>query len=235
MQSRKSKIENRRSKIQIPKSKIQILLADDHDIVRKGLMLVLGQEPDFEVQGEARDGVEAVARARQACPDVVLLDLKMPNMGGEAAAREIRRECPGTRILILSGADLDENVLDVLEAGVDGYVPKDVSPTELAHAIRTVAEGKAYVHAGVTRLMLQRLAAAPMRAAPSSSAPLSQREMDVLRLLPTPATYRDIGHKLSISEETVRSHVKNILAKLDQPNRTQAVVAAVKMGLIALE
>jgi len=227
------------------------LLADDHDIVRKGLTLVLRQEPDFEVQGEARDGVEAVAFAREACPDVVLLDLKMPRMNGEAAAREIRRQCPGARILILSGADLDENVLDVLEAGVDGYLPKDVSPAELARAdgylpkdvspaelaraIRTVAEGKSYIHADVTRMLLKRMAAAPLRAAPSSTVQLSQRELEVLRLLPTPATYREIGRKLSISEETVRSHVKNILAKLNQPNRTQAVVAAVKMGLIALD
>ena len=223
------------AQIQDSKTKIRILLADDHDIVRKGLTLVLRQEPDFEVQGEARDGVEAVAFAREACPDVVLLDLKMPRMNGEAAAREIRRQCPGARILILSGADLDENVLDVLEAGVDGYVPKDVGPAELARAIRTVAEGKTYIHADVTRMLLKRMAAAPLRATPPPAVLLSQREMEVLRLLPTPATYREIGRKLSISEETVRSHVKNILAKLDQPNRTQAVVAAVKMGLIALD
>ena len=203
--------------------------------MRKGLTLVLRQEPDFEVQGEARDGVEAVALARAACPDVILLDLKMPKMDGEAAAREIRRQCPGVRVLILSGADLDENVLGVLEAGVDGYLPKDVGPAELARAIRAVAEGKTYIHAEVTRVLLKRMAAAPARAAPSSAVQLSPREMEVLRRLPTPATYREIGRMLSISEETVRSHAKNILAKLDQPNRTQAVIAAVRMGLITLE
>lgn len=216
---------------------IRILLADDHDIVRKGLTLVLQQEPDFEVVGEARDGIEALERAQALCPDVILLDLKMPNMGGEATAREMRRQCPQARILILSGADLDEGVLDVLEAGVDGYMPKDVSPSELARAIRTVAEGKPYIHAGVTRTLLHRRASASPPAAPpvERGVPLSPREMDVLRLLPTPATYREIGLRLSISEETVRSHVKSILAKLDQPNRAQAVMAAVRSGLITLD
>ncbi len=218
------------------KSKIRILVADDHDIVRKGLMLVLRQEPDFEVVGEARDGAEALARARELCPDVVVLDLKMPKVGGDVAAREIRRQCPATCVLILSGAELDEGVLDVLEAGVDGYVPKDVSPDELTRAIRAVAAGKSYIHADTTRLLLQRMVtASPPAPADVRSFKLSPREMDVLRLLPTPATYREIGKKLFISEETVRTHVKNILAKLDQPNRTQAVVAAVKSGLITLE
>jgi DNA-binding NarL/FixJ family response regulator len=224
------------SRVRNPQSKIRIVLADDHDIVRKGLTLVLRQEPDFEVIGEARDGVEALARAREGCPDVVLLDLKMPNAGGDVAAREIRRQCPATRVLILSGAELDEGVLDVLEAGVDGYLPKDVSPAELARAIRTIAEGKSYIHADVTRALLQRMVTLPSPLpAAARSAQLSPREMDVLRLLASPVTYREIGAKLFISEETVRSHVKNILVKLGQPNRTQAVVAAVKLRLITLE
>jgi len=220
--------------VQNPGPKIRILVVDDHDIVRKGLTLVLRQEPDFDVVGEARDGAEALNRARELCPDVVILDVKMPNVSGDVAAREIRRQCPATRILILSGAQPDEGVLSVLEAGAESYVPKDVSPAELAHAIRTVAEGRAYIHADITRILLQRLAAAPSSAG-AHSVPLSPREMDVLRLLPTPVTYREIGERLFISEETVRSHVKNILTKLGQPNRTQAVVAAVKLGLIRVE
>ncbi len=216
--------------------KVHILLADDHDIVRKGLRLVLQQEPDFEVVGEARDGAEALARARILLPDVVLLDLKMPNMDGEAAARELRRQCPSVRVLILSGAELDEGLLEVLEVGVAGYVPKDISPDDLARAIRTVAEGRSYIHAGVTTLLLKRMSSTPLPV-PSARpmAQLSPREMDVLRLLASPLTYREIGEKLYISEETVRSHVKNILLKLDQPNRTQTVVAAVRMKLITLE
>ena len=218
-------------------NKIRILLADDHDIVRKGLRLVLDQEADFEVIGEARDGAQAVALVEADCPDLVLLDLKMPNMGGAEAARQIARSCPGTRVLILSGADLDEGVLEALNAGVDGYVPKDVGPEELAHAIRQIAAGGEYVHASLSRALTQRLATASARAAlrPARPTPLSPREMDVLQLLSKPATYRQIGETLFISEETVRSHVKNILSKLEQPNRTQAVVAAVRLGLIRLD
>lgn len=211
---------------------IRLLIADDHEVVRKGLAMVLRLEPGFEVVGEARDGAEAVRRARELCPDVLLLDLKMPNMGGELAAQVVRRACPQTRILILSGAEIDEAVLDMLDS-VDGYVLKDVSPEELISAIRTLAGGRQYIHSAVTRALLERMSAG-MTVADSRVA-LSPREMDVLRLMATPATYREIGGQLFISEETVRSHVKGILAKLHQPNRTQAVVAAVKLGLITLD
>lgn len=211
---------------------IRLLIADDHEVVRKGLAMVLRLEPGFEVVGEARDGAEAIALALELRPEVAMLDLKMPKMGGDEAARQLRRQCPGTRIVILSGAEIDEPVLDLIES-VDGYVLKDISPGELARAIRTVAEGGQYVHAGVTRALLAQMGERPRGQAPRVS--ISPREMEVLRLMATAATYRQIGQALFISEETVRSHVKNILAKLDQPNRTQAVVAAVKLGLISLE
>ncbi len=211
---------------------IRILIADDHEVVRKGLAMVLRLEPGFEVIGEAKDGAEAVRQAQALCPDVLLLDLKMPALSGDAAARQVRAHCPQTRILILSGAEIDEAVLDAIET-VDGYVLKDVSPDELARAIRHVAAGGRYVHAAVKAALLER--PGTLGNPPEVRASLSPRELEVLRLMATAATYREIGQKLFISEETVRSHAKNILAKLNQPNRTQAVVAAVKLGLITLD
>ena len=210
---------------------IKILIADDHEIVRKGLSLMLRQEPGFEVVGEARDGAEAVRLAESLAPDVALLDLMMPVMDGRAAAIEIKRSRPAIRVMILSGVEPGELVFETIEAGVDGYAIKDISPAELSRAIRTVAEGKRYIHAAVTQALLER--AAPRPARPQIK--FSPRELDVLRLMATAATYKEIGGQLFISEETVRSHVKSILAKIDQPNRTQTVVAAVKMGLIKLD
>jgi two-component system response regulator DegU len=212
---------------------IRILIVDDHEVVRKGLAMVLRLEPGFEVIGEAQNGAEAVQQARELKPDVVLLDLKMPVMGGDLAAQQVREQCPQARILMLSGAEVDEAVLDLIDR-VDGYVLKDVSPNELAHAIRVVTEGRPYIHAAVTRTLLEQMGAHSGQPA-NLHTPLSPREMDVLRGMATAATYREIGQKLFISEETVRSHVKSILTKLNQPNRTQAVVAALKLGLIRLD
>ncbi len=213
--------------------RIRILIVDDHAVVRKGLAMVLRLEPDFEVVGEAGDGHKAVELARTLQPDLVLLDLMMPGMGGEETAKALRAAVPNLRILILTGAELDEGVLDVLALGVDGYVLKDIEPNELAQAIRSVVHGEAYLHPAVARRVLDRLAVrkAP---APTPGLDLTPRELEVLRLMATPATYREIAEQLVVSEETVRSHAKRILSKLQQPNRAQAVLAAVRAGLIEL-
>jgi DNA-binding NarL/FixJ family response regulator len=213
---------------------LSILIADDHEVVRRGLALVLNLEAGFHVVGEACNGIQAIAETDRLNPDVVLLDLKMPEMDGRMAAGYIKERHPNTRLILLSGAEIDEDVFGALESGVDGYVSKEVSPQELAHAIRIVARGERYIHISVTNALLKRVR--PLARTEAVEKPhLSLREIDVLKQLASPLTYREIGKKLFISEETVRSHVKNILAKLGQPNRTQAVVESVRLGLIHLE
>jgi len=211
-------------------NKIRLVIADDHEVVRKGLMLVLRQEQDFEILGEAHDGREAVDLAARRKPDLILLDWKMPGMDGLAAAAAIRRQTPEVRTLILSGAPIEATALDALDEGVDGFVHKDTSPAELARAIRIVAGGRSYLGPEIKQALARRA-----HATRAPHVTLTPREMEVLQLMATAATYREIGEQLHISEETVRSHAKNILAKLDQPNRTQSVIAAVRAGLISLE
>ncbi len=210
---------------------IRILICDDHEVVRKGLALVLRQEPGFEIIGEAQDGNEALAKVGDLQPDLVLLDWKMPGMDGITTARAIRRRTPEIRILVLSGAPVEDAVLDSLDAGVDGFVHKAISPANLALAIRIVAGGLPYLDPEVTQALLERANVGRHQA----QVTLTPREMDVLRLMATPATYSQIGGTLSISEETVRTHAKNILTKLKQPNRTQAVIAGLRARLISLD
>lgn len=213
--------------------KIRLMIVDDHAVVRRGLVMVLRIEPDFEIVGEAENGVRAVELARQLQPELVLLDFVMPGMDGEATARALQAVVPQVRILMLTGVTLDERILDMLASGVDGYVMKDIEPDELAQAIRTVAKGEAYLHPALARRVLERVTE---RRSPSLSSQiqLTQREQEVLRWMSTPATYREIAERLFVSEETIRSHAKHILGKLQQPNRAQAVLAAVRAGLISL-
>lgn len=210
---------------------IRILIADDHEVVRRGLALVLRQEEDFEVVAEAQDGREAVTKALELTPDLVLLDWKMPQLDGLQAAQEIKRNKPKIRTLMLSGAPVENDILDALDDGIDGHVHKDTSPGALAHAIRVVAAGKPYLGPEITQMLLER-SRQPAAEKVASIPTLSDRELEVLNLMTTPATYRQIGQQLYISEETVRTYAKRIFTKLDQPNRTQAVIAALRLGLI---
>lgn len=211
--------------------KIRILIADDHEVVRAGLALVLRQEPDFEIIGETRTGSETVTKVLDLRPDLVLLDWKLPEMDGVSVARAIRRQAPEVRILVLSGAPVEDSVLDSLDAGVDGFAHKAISPADLTLAIRVVAGGQPYLDQEVTLALLERAHLGNQQRHVS----LTAREMDVLRLMATPVTYREMGEQLSISEETVRSHAKSIFAKLKQPNRTQAVIAGLKGGMISID
>ena len=212
---------------------IKILIVDDHAVVRKGLEMVLRLEPDFEVVGEAAGGIKALELARQLQPNLVLLDFVMPDMDGEATALALRSAAPQAKILMLTGIDLDDRVLNMLAIGVDGYVIKDIEPDELAQAIRAVARGEAYLHPTLARLVLGRMAA-QQSPPPLPQLRLTPREHEVLKWMATPSTYRQIAEQLFVSEETIRSHAKHILGKLNQPNRAQAVLAAMRAGLIDL-
>ncbi|MEJ5247637.1 response regulator [Caldilinea sp.] len=206
---------------------IRILIVDDHAVVRRGLTMVLSLQRDFVVVGEAGSAAAALHMAATLQPDLVLLDLALPDRSGGAVAPELRRVAPRSRILVLSGAQDARLVQAAVEAQVDGYVPKEVTPAELADAIRRVAADESYIHPDVLHL-LQGASRHPQAHHP----PLTRRELEVLQLMATMATNREIAERLVVSEETVRSHVKSILRKLDQPNRTQAVIEAVRCGLI---
>lgn len=212
--------------------KIKIMIVDDHEVVRRGLAMVINLETDFEVIDQAQNSQEALIKIEKVQPDIIILDMIMPGMSGRAVAAQIKADYPQVKIMMLSGAELDDEVFRTLDMGVDGYVLKDVSPDELNRAIRMVAQGQIYIHADVTRALLIRNRS-PKEKPPDVN--LTPREAEVLQYLATSATYHEIGKQLSISEETVRSHAKGILAKLGQSNRTMAVVTAVRLGLIDLD
>ncbi len=210
---------------------IRILIVDDHAVVRKGLAMVLRLEPDLEVVGDAENGRAGLEKARQLRPDIALVDLVMPEMDGQSMALALRKAQPDIKIMILSGTEVDERVFDLIAAGVEGYVLKNIEPGELVRAIRAVMHGEAYLHPEVLKKVLTRMQGTPSGAAPAS---LTTREREVLEWMATPNTYRQIARELNVSEETVRSHAKSILDKLDQPNRSQAVLAAMRLGIIEL-
>lgn len=222
------------AKNSISRRSIRILIVDDHAMVRQGLSLALNLQPDFEVVGEAGSGTDGVALAQRLHPDVMLLDLNMPDLDGIEVMQRVRRLSSASRVLILSGIHADARVYATVEAGVDGYIVKDATTAELAQAIRSVAAGDPYFHPLITRTLIRYMHSSSVQPAALRTL-LTARELAVLQLMATTATNRAIAEQLGVSEETVRSHVKNILRKLDQPNRTQAVFEGIRRGLISLE
>jgi DNA-binding NarL/FixJ family response regulator len=218
---------------QPPPVPLRIVLADDHDVVRRGLAMVLEAQPELHVVGEARNGQEAVEVAVRLRPDLLLLDVKMPVLDGVQAAKVVKQEAPEVRILMLTGITASPATLAMFQGAADGYILKDASPGELLDAVRSVAAGKPYLQGSIIRRLL---GAIPLEAdhgdEPIISTPLTPREIDILRLMATSHTNREIASQLFVSEETVRTHVKHILRKLSQPDRTQAVIAAVRAGLL---
>ena len=209
---------------------IRILVVDDHAVVRKGLIMVLRQEPDFEVIGEAENGRKGLDAVKILNPDIVLADLVMPEMDGQEMALALRKSNPDIKIMMLTGTEVDDRVIDLVAAGIEGYVLKNIEPGELVRAIRSIVNGEAYLHPDVMKKVLGQ-----MQPQHTPSVSLTPRETEVLEWMTTPNTYKQIAAQLSVGEETVRSHAKNILEKLKQPTRAQAVLAAVKAGLIKLE
>ena len=208
---------------------IRLLIADDHAVVRKGLAMVLRLEPDIEIVGEAENGRVGLEAAQRIIPDIVLADLVMPEMGGQEMALLLRKTNPTIKIIMLTGTEVDDRVYDLVAAGIEGYVLKNIEPGELVRAIHAVVRGEAYLHPDVMKKIISRMQ--PQRA---SVIPLTPRELEILDWMASANTYKQIAAQLCVSEETVRSHAKNILEKMNQPNRAQAVLAAMRNGLIKL-
>jgi DNA-binding NarL/FixJ family response regulator len=213
---------------------IRVLLADDDGLVRSGLRALLDAEDDNTVVGEAADGREAVERARALQPDVVLMDVRMPKLDGVTATREIVTWTRRPRVLVLTTFDLDEVVDDALDAGADGFLLKRATPEQLIDGIRTVHGGDALVAPAVTRRLLMSYAGRrpPDREGLQRSAHLTEREADILRALAEGLSNAEIAGRVWLSPETVKTHVKSILAKLGVRDRTQAVVWAYRTGFV---
>ena len=212
---------------------IRIFVADDHAIVRRGIAAVLEIVPDIEVVGEAENGRDAVYRVAQLRPDVILMDLIMPEMDGIEAIRRIKERWPEARILVLTTFAGEEQVFPAIKAGALGYHLKDSRPQALARAIRQVYRGEASLHPVIARQVLEELARPPDR--PPTPDPLTPREMEVLRLLAQGLENQEIAERLVIAEATVRTHVSNITGKLHVASRTQAALYALREGIASLE
>ncbi|MEZ4501251.1 MAG: response regulator transcription factor [Dehalococcoidia bacterium] len=215
---------------------MRVLIADDQDLVRSGLRLILERQPDIEVVGEAADGLEAVERAAELAPDVTLMDIRMPRLDGiEATRRLLSGATPRPAVLILTTFDLDEYVHESLRAGAAGFVLKDCTPDELVHAVRVIAAGEALLAPSVTRRLIEEFAHRP-RSKPEAGVTLeglTEREREVLVLMARGLSNLEIAETLVVSEPTVKTHVGHVLAKLDLRNRVQAVVFAYDHGLVA--
>jgi len=212
---------------------IRVLIADDHVIVRKGIRALLSVKPDIEVVGEASDGAETVAQAQALRPDVILMDLVMPEMDGIEATRQIVEQQPGVCILVLTSFAADDKVFPAIKAGALGYLLKDSGPDDLVQAIRQVYRGEPALEPSIARKVLLELSQPPKeRLTPE---PLTGRELEVLRLVAQGRSNRQIAEQLVIAEMTVRTHVSNILSKLHLASRTQAALYALREGLASLE
>ena len=215
---------------------IRILLVDDQALFREGLHTLLSVHDDLQVVGEASNGQEAIEAVKKLSPDVVLMDLRMPVLNGVAATRQITESAPKSRVIVLTTFDDDEYVFDGLRAGAVGYLLKDVPSAKLVEAIRATAQGESFLEPSVAAKVLAEFSrmSGPQVADPQQTLvePLSERELEILGVLATGASNREIANQLYITEGTVKNHVTNILGKLEVRDRTQAALKAKDMGLI---
>jgi two-component system, NarL family, response regulator LiaR len=205
----------------------RVLIADDHSVVRQGLRMFLGSDPEIEIVGEARDGAEAVSLARRLQPDVVLMDLLMPVMDGIAATAAIRREMPDIEVVAVTSVLEDTAIIDAMRAGAIGYLLKDTDSDELRRSIKAAAAGQVRLSPQVAARLLREV-----RTPETSTESLTERETDVLRLLAQGKSNKEISRTLNIAEQTVKTHVSHILGKLGLPSRTQAALYAMRTGLV---
>jgi DNA-binding NarL/FixJ family response regulator len=216
---------------------IRVLVVDDEELVRTGLRLILDAEPDIGVVGTASDGRQALAEVRRLCPDVVLMDIRMPGLDGLEATRRIFTEpdVPPCKVVILTTFDVDEHVYEALRAGASGFLLKDVPADQLAHAIRVAAAGEALLAPSVTRRLIAAFArpAAPAPVPVTGLGDLTPREVEVLTLLAEGLSNAEIATRLFVGEATVKTHVARILTKLGVRDRVQAVIAAFRSGLVS--
>src|SRR5262245_39103353 len=208
---------------------IRVLVVDDHPVVRHGLTAIMGYEPDIEVVGDAADGEEAVRLILERRPDVVLLDLRLPKLDGVEVMRQVRAQAPQVRFLVLTTYDTDEYIGPALAAGAQGYLLKDALPDELARGVRAVMRGAAALEPEVAARLLERMAEG------ERGDELSERELEVLRLLVAGASNKSIAAQLSLSENTIKTHISRIFAKLGVQSRAEAVAVALQRGLVPLK
>jgi len=210
---------------------ITVLLVDDHEVVRSGVSAFLASQPDFEVVGEAKSGIEAVNLAQKHVPDVVLMDLVMAKMDGVEATRQVKAVSPRTKIVVLTSYHQDEYIFPALQAGAISYILKDVKMDELADALRRASQGEATLHPRVASRVIQELHGAN-REELNPYTELTEREMEVLKLIAKGQSNSEIAESLVISVNTVKGHVSNILSKLHLADRTQAAVYAWQQGIV---
>lgn len=208
---------------------IRVFVAEDHVVVRAGLVALIATEDGLEVVGQASDGLEAVQKVRECQPDVILMDLGMPKLDGIGAITAIRQEHPKARVLVLTSFIEDEKVFAALKAGALGYLLKESSPDDLLRGIRAVHRGESWLHPTIAAKLVRELSAP--QAAPLED-PLTERELEVLRLVAQGLANKVIADRLNITERTARTHVSNILEKLHLANRTQATLYAIKKGIV---